>query len=149
MTRGLGAVTHPRWEKLWGGAAGVVTPSSSIRTDGLAGKVWWTANELRRLRAPPIRADDKVRGRSAFVRLAAFRQLGWRRQPQQRIGRVESLQSALTQTLGVPVSAFRKRNNVVSECRTNRVVAAAGGAERPECHLERDTHQTDVSPSNV
>src|SRR5256886_16653492 len=28
------AVTHPRWEKLWGGAAEVVAPSSSIRTDG-------------------------------------------------------------------------------------------------------------------
>jgi hypothetical protein len=57
--------------------------------------------------------------------------------------RVESLQSALTQTLGVPVSAFRKRNNVVSECRTNRVVAAGSAAERGERHLERDTHQTD------
>src|SRR6266545_3260144 len=28
------AVIHPRWEKLWGGAAEVVAPSSSIRTDG-------------------------------------------------------------------------------------------------------------------
>jgi transposase len=28
------AVTHPRWEKLWGGAAEVVAPSSSTRTDG-------------------------------------------------------------------------------------------------------------------
>src|SRR5256884_9682195 len=28
------AVTHPRWEKLWGGAAEAVAPSSSIRTDG-------------------------------------------------------------------------------------------------------------------
>src|SRR6516165_3940289 len=28
------AVTHPRWEKLWGGAAEVVAPSSSLRTDG-------------------------------------------------------------------------------------------------------------------
>jgi transposase len=28
------AVTHPRWEKLWGGATEVVAPSSSIRTDG-------------------------------------------------------------------------------------------------------------------
>src|SRR6266496_1982296 len=28
------AVTHPRQEKLWGGAAEVVAPSSSIRTDG-------------------------------------------------------------------------------------------------------------------
>ena len=28
------AVTHPRWEKLWDGAAEVVAPSSSIRTDG-------------------------------------------------------------------------------------------------------------------
>ena len=28
------AVTHPRWEKLWGGAAEVVAPSSSIGTDG-------------------------------------------------------------------------------------------------------------------
>jgi hypothetical protein len=28
------AVTHPRWEKLWGQAAEVVAPSSSIRTDG-------------------------------------------------------------------------------------------------------------------
>src|SRR4051812_35870717 len=28
------AVTHPRWEKLWGGTAEVVAPSSSIRTEG-------------------------------------------------------------------------------------------------------------------
>jgi transposase len=28
------AVTHPRWEKLWGGATEVVAPSSSLRTDG-------------------------------------------------------------------------------------------------------------------
>src|SRR6516164_6900352 len=28
------AVIHPRWEKLWGGTAEVVAPSSSIRTDG-------------------------------------------------------------------------------------------------------------------
>jgi transposase len=28
------AVTHPRWEKLWGGAAEVVASSSSLRTDG-------------------------------------------------------------------------------------------------------------------
>src|SRR5206468_10789363 len=28
------AVIHLRWEKLWGGAAEVVAPSSSIRTDG-------------------------------------------------------------------------------------------------------------------
>src|SRR6516162_5142455 len=28
------AVKHPRWGKLWGGAAEVVAPSSSIRTDG-------------------------------------------------------------------------------------------------------------------
>src|ERR1700745_3851375 len=28
------AVTHPRWEKLWGVAAGVVAPSSSMRTGG-------------------------------------------------------------------------------------------------------------------
>jgi hypothetical protein len=36
-----------------------------------------------------------------------------------------------------------KRNNGVSERRTNRVVAAGGGAERPERHLERDAHETD------
>jgi hypothetical protein len=30
------AVTHPRWEKLWGRAAKVVAPSSSLRTDGVA-----------------------------------------------------------------------------------------------------------------
>src|SRR5437763_16177374 len=28
------AVTHPRWEKLWGGATEIVAPSSSIRTAG-------------------------------------------------------------------------------------------------------------------
>src|SRR5262249_20959065 len=28
------AVIHTRWEKLWGGAAEVVAPSSSLRTDG-------------------------------------------------------------------------------------------------------------------
>src|SRR6516165_9021447 len=28
------AVIHPRWEKLWGGAAEAMAPSSSIRTDG-------------------------------------------------------------------------------------------------------------------
>jgi hypothetical protein len=53
------------------------------------------------------------------------------------------LQGGLTETLGVPLSGFRKRNNVVSERRTNRVVVAGSGAERPERHLERDAHETD------
>jgi hypothetical protein len=40
VTQGVGSHTaalwrqYPRWEKLWGGAAEVVAPSSSIRTDG-------------------------------------------------------------------------------------------------------------------
>ena len=34
--RKIFAVTHPRWEKLWGRAAKVVAPSSSLRTDGVA-----------------------------------------------------------------------------------------------------------------
>src|SRR5262249_34126380 len=70
---------------------------------------------------------------SAFGRLAALRQLDWWRR----------LQGGLPETLGVPLSGLRKRNNGVSERRTNRVVVAGSGAERPERHLERDAHETD------
>src|SRR5262249_10770746 len=34
VSQALDRIRQPRWEKLWGGAAEVVAPSSSLRTDG-------------------------------------------------------------------------------------------------------------------
>src|SRR5262245_1745742 len=53
------AVTHPRWEKLWGGAAEVVAPSSSTRTDG---------------GCPVLQVNDLSRSLAAFDPIST---LGW------------------------------------------------------------------------
>ena len=57
--------------------------------------------------------------------------------------RTDSLQGTLTETLGIALAVLRQLDDALSQCTSDRVVAARSDPERGQRHLKGNTHLTD------